>query len=109
MGLYKKETFIKDKNGKWKSVNCEIENAPHDVGTWRVDKSYNKRSKDDGETYFKAQMTQSGMNEKVSYITSYFNNKTEKVVRTLITTASTIPKKDSEKYKNIKGYKYFCK
>lgn len=109
MGLYKKETFKKDKNGKWKSINCEIENAPHDVGTWLVDKSYNKRSKDDGETYFKAQTTRTGMNKKVNYIASYFNNKTEKVVRTLITTSNTLSKKDSEKYKDIKNCKYFCK
>ena len=34
MGLYQKDVFKKDRNGKWKKVKSVIEKAPHDYGRW---------------------------------------------------------------------------
>ena len=108
MGLYKKEIMKKDKNGQWKTIKSEVENVSHDVGFWMRNNELEKKD-NYCKSYLDIETTRTGMNKKVSQITTYFNNYSEKVVRTLITTSNTLSKKDSEKYKDIKNCKYFCK
>lgn len=103
MGLYKKVVSRKDKNGKWECISCEIEKAPHDLGTWERNRELEKKS-DIGEySYYTIGTTRTGLNKKVDRISSYFNNGNEKVVRQLITTSNKLSQKDREFFKDYKN------
>lgn len=90
MGLYQKDVFKKDKNGKWKKVKSTIEKSPHDVGRWSRSNEFEKRSSLGEKTFLNIAPTRGGLNEKVVQARTYFGD--EKVVRTLITTSNKLPK-----------------
>lgn len=90
MGLFKKEVFIKDKNGNWNKVKSQIEKAPHEVGRWNRSRELEKNSDLKERTYLKIIPTRTGINSKVTKATTYFGDN-EKVVRSLITTSNRLP------------------
>lgn len=106
MGLYKREIKRKDRHGHWKTIKCEIENIPHDLGFWMRNNELEKKD-NTCKSYIDIDTTRTGMNKKVSRISTYFFDSPEKDVRTLITTSNKLSKRDSEKYKNISNCKYF--
>ena len=92
MGWYKKEVFIKDSKGKWRKKKSELESAPTDVGRWKQSCRLEKKSSLGEITYIDKVPTRTGINQKVIRARTYFGEN-EKVVRTLITTSSKLPKK----------------
>lgn len=92
MGWYKKEVFIKDNKGKWRKKKSELESAPTDLGRWQQSCRLEKKSSLGEKTYIDDASTKGGINRKVVQARTYFG-KNEKVVRTLITTSSKLPKK----------------
>ncbi len=90
MGLYEKNTYLKDKNGRWHLVGKKIEQAPHDYGRWAQSCALEKRSGLGEKTYINHVPTRTGINRKVTEARTYFG-KNEKVVRKLITTSSKLP------------------
>lgn len=101
MGIYKENYYKKDKNGKWQLFETKIAKAPHDVTRWEVSAKKDLEKFGD-ETRIISNQTKSGMNKKVVFVETIFSP-TEKVERTLITTASKLSEKDKAKYKGIKG------
>lgn len=90
-GLFQKETFNKNANGKWVKTSSSIERAPTDVGRWAQSKVLEKNSTLGEKTYFKIGTTRSGINQKIVKASTYFGPE-KKVVRTLITTSNNLPK-----------------
>lgn len=102
MGIFKEDTYIKQKNGVLKLVDSEIVKAPHDVGRWEKSAELDLKNKGD-YTSFQTETTKSGVNKKVTKVFSRIENDTF-VCRELITTSNKLSQKDREKYKNVKGF-----
>ncbi len=103
MGIFKEDSYKKDKNGKWKLVKTQIVKAPHDLGRWERSAEMDLKNGKGCYTNFQAEVTKSGLNKKVTSIVSIFG-KNEKVERKLITTSNKLSIKDKKTYKGIKGY-----
>lgn len=100
MGIYLVQNYKKDKNGRWQLKSEKLDQAPHDVGRWKVS------SKRDG-SFLNVKPTKGGLNMKVVISTTYFDNCQTKVRYDLLTTSGKLSKKDKEKYSKVKNAKYF--
>lgn len=102
MGIYDEKIFKKDNKGNLKLIDRKIVKVPHDVGRWQRSAEIEAKSECRDFTTLQIDVTKSGLNKKVSSITTKLQGG-ELVVRDLITTSNKLSKKDKEKYKNIKG------
>ena len=91
MGLFEKNTYKKDKYGRWKLVDSKVEKAPHDMGRWKRSLQMEENSSLGEKTYITPEITKGGLNIKVKQARTYFGPN-DKVVRTLITTSNKLPK-----------------
>ena len=60
------------------------------------------------KTFFTSQTTKSGLNKKVTTVSTYFGDN-EKVVYNLITTSNKLSLKAQESLKGVKDMKIYCK
>lgn len=100
MGIFLVKNFKKDSKGNWVETSQKLDKAPHDVGRWN-------RSRELDGSYVVTATTRGGLSKKVVNTTTYFNNHTEKIKYSLITTSNKLSKADKEKYANVKNSKFF--
>ncbi len=73
MGIYNEKIYIKDNKGNWKLCNEQIIKRYHDIGRHLQNQSIEKKSRFNDKTIFVSKPTKTGLNQKVTKVTSYKN------------------------------------
>jgi len=102
MGIYEEKTFIKDKKGNLKLVERKIVKAPHEIGRWKTSAELERTCCLKDSTIIQVDTTKSGVNKKVTSITSKLEGG-QIVVMDLITTSNKLSNIVKQKFKGVKG------
>lgn len=106
MGIFLQSIYDRDRNGRFYLKEKKIVEAPHDTGRWDRSIELDKQHKGKFSTSYQASLTKSNLNKKVTHVVSDLDNG-ERVVYDLISTSNKLSKANKEKYKNIKGCKFY--
>ncbi len=106
MGIFLQTIYDRDRNGKFYLKGKKIVEAPHDTGRWDRSIELDKPHKGRFSTSYQTSPTKGNLNKKVTHIVNDLDTG-ERVVYDLISASNKLSKANKEKYKNIKGCKFY--